>query len=182
MQTTRSPWWWLLNIWQTEQAYRERYLTWLMNNPSTGFSVFKTAIGTLAVAFWVNEELISLLGVAEPSFGHNVIKGLTGLIRVPWPSSLYLLALLCSICLRGFACICVCVCGVCVPWNLYPSADSSWRFLQRASRLLQVGEKGNSCHAWQGFLLLLLVTAIVSLLNFLLPLSKFFFHPFDTVF
>ena len=56
--------------------------------------VFKTAIGTLAVAFWVNEELISLLGVSEPSFGHNVIKGLTGLIRVSWPSSLYILALL----------------------------------------------------------------------------------------
>lgn len=74
--------------------------------------VFRTAIGTLAAAFWVNEELISLLGVAEPSFGHNVIKGLTGLIRIPWPSSNYLLALLCSICLRGFACICMCVCLV----------------------------------------------------------------------
>ena len=38
--------------------------------------VFKTAIGTLAVALWVNEELISLLGVAKQSFGHNAIKGL----------------------------------------------------------------------------------------------------------
>lgn len=76
--------------------------------------VFKTAIGTLAVAFWVNEELISLLGVAEPCFGHIVIKGLTGLIRVPWPRSLYLLALLCSICLRGFACICMRVVYVCL--------------------------------------------------------------------
>ena len=50
--------------------------------------VFKTAIGTLAVALWVNEELISLLGVAAPSFGHNVIKGLTGLIQVSWARSL----------------------------------------------------------------------------------------------
>ena len=54
-----------------------------------------------------------MLGVAERSFGHNAIKGLTGLIRVSWPSSLSISSPLLHLFKRFCACVCVwCMCAL----------------------------------------------------------------------
>jgi hypothetical protein len=65
----------LLNTWQPEQADCERLSNMVDEITCQQDYGFKTARGTLAVTLWVNKELISLLGVTEPSIVIMLSKG-----------------------------------------------------------------------------------------------------------